>query len=144
MTTQLLTRTIDTQTRAEAAHITQDVQDRTVASVILRLDDGAELELPPRLSELLKFVLKGVTQGDLRVTSIPDELTSTNAADILGVSRPTLMKLVSGGSLPSHRVGTHHRFKLEDVFELREKRKAQRIAAFERLRAIELEDGIDD
>ena len=72
----------------------------------------------------------------------PTEMTSTTAADALGVSRPTLMKLVNDGLLPSRKVGAHHRFTHADVTALAEARRADRLAAFAQLR--ELDDALED
>jgi len=144
MTTQLLTRNIDTQTREEAAELTEEVSDRHVVGTRFLLDDGSEVNLPAHLSALLSFVVSGVTQGDLRIQSIPEELTTKTASEILGISRPTLMKMVADETLSSHRVGSHHRFLLGDVLDLKTKRTEQRAAALERLREIELEHGAED
>ncbi len=144
MTTQLLTRNIDTQTRDEAASVTEKVRDRHICGVQLRLDDESIIELPKHLASVVEFLLHGVTQGDLRIESIPDELTTRTAADMLGISRPTLMKMVQEGTVPSHRVGSHHRFRFSDIAELRAKRKVERSKAFESLHEFDFENGILD
>ena len=43
------------------------------------------------------------------------ELTTLQAAKVLGVSRPFLIKLLESGTLPYRKVGTHHRIRMEDV-----------------------------
>ncbi|MEB0265077.1 TA system antitoxin ParD family protein [Cryobacterium sp. 10I5] len=65
------------------------------------------------------------------------EMTSTTAASVLGVSRPTLMKIVNEGLLPSHKVGAHHLFKPADVAKLAEVRHADRLDAFAKLRELD-------
>ncbi|TFC50861.1 DNA-binding protein [Cryobacterium sp. TMT2-17-1] len=74
--------------------------------------------------------------------SAPAEMTSTIATSVLGVSRPTLMKLVNDGLLPSHKVGAHHRFKHADVAKLAEVRRAARLEAFAKLR--ELDEALEE
>ena len=143
MATQLLTQNIDDQTREEATEVTQEVHDRLIVGAVFRLDDGSEIVLPRNLSDLMAFVLQGVTQGDLRIQSIPDELTTRTASELLGVSRPTLMKMVKDGLVPSHRVGSHHRFRFADIAELRAKREAQRSEALDELLNLELEHGVE-
>ena len=143
MATQLLTQNIDDQTREEATEVTQEVHDRLIVGAVLRLDDGSEIVLPRNLSDLMAFVLQGVTQGDLRIQSIPDELTTRTASELLGVSRPTLMKMVKDGLVPSHQVGTHHRFRFTDIAELKAKREAERSEALDELLNLELEQGVE-
>lgn len=58
---------------------------------------------------------------------------------MLGISRPTLMKLVAEGKLAAHKVGTHTRVLTTDVSEFREvQREAQR-RAFDELRELDSE-----
>lgn len=140
MTTQLLTRNIDTQTREEAVELTQQVHDRRILGASVQLDDGTEIALPPHISELMSFVLQAITQGDLRLQSIPEELTTTTAAELLGISRPTLMKMVTEGIVPSHQVGSHHRFFFADIARLRDERATQRSRALDELLKIEQEN----
>jgi len=51
---------------------------------------------------------------------------SSEAAAILGLSRPTLAKWADEGRIPSHKAGTHRRFKREDVFAFREQRRIEK------------------
>ncbi|MBE6478056.1 MAG: helix-turn-helix domain-containing protein, partial [Propionibacteriaceae bacterium] len=80
--------------------------------------------LPLRTVELILRVLDVTARGGtLSVTALPEELTTSTAAKILGISRPTLMKMIREGRIPAHEVGTHHRLRTEDVFtELHERR----------------------
>ncbi len=48
---------------------------------------------------------------------VDTELTSQDAADLLNVSRPHVVKLARDGRLPHKRVGNRHRFMLSDVLE---------------------------
>jgi len=54
------------------------------------------------------------------------ELTTQEAAELLHVSRPHLVKLCDDGELAHHRVGAHRRLKIEDVLEYREQRAKTR------------------
>lgn len=94
--------------------------------------------LPRDLGVLLQNVLESVARGGtVTITSIPDDLTTSAAASLLGISRPTLMKMIGEGALPSHKAGTHTRVKSEDVMALQRARRARERAAFERLRDVE-------
>lgn len=94
--------------------------------------------VPSELSALISAVVQSVARGGtVTVSSMPEDLTTTAAADQLGISRPTLMKLVSGGELPSHKVGSHTRIKSAHVVEFKRARLARQRKAFEELLALE-------
>lgn len=63
------------------------------------------------------------------------------AAEILGISRPTLVKLIRDGAIPASKVGTHHRLLAEDVFSYLKERRARQREALDRLR--ELDDRVE-
>ncbi|KQX06653.1 hypothetical protein ASC59_02020 [Leifsonia sp. Root1293] len=67
---------------------------------------------------------------------MPQELTTTVAAELLGVSRPTFMKYIQTGAITSRIVGTHHRVKAQDVIALREERNLARVGALAALREV--------
>jgi excisionase family DNA binding protein len=92
--------------------------------------DGQSIELPDSALEALRVIIETMANGQL-ITLVPHdkELTSQEAADILHVSRPHLIKLLDRGELPVHRVGTHRRIKIEDVLAYRARRDAERAAA---------------
>ena len=97
-------------------------------------------ELSARFVTFLSRVLHEVADGhSVTVGSLPPELTTTVAAEQLGVSRTTLMKLIHAGELPSHKVGTHTRVKTADVAALRAKRVRAQRQALEELLALEEE-----
>ncbi|MCC6855664.1 MAG: helix-turn-helix domain-containing protein [Microbacteriaceae bacterium] len=127
---------IDETTRAEAAQIVRDARDVPIESVTVRID-GVEHEIPQRLSEVLLHVLKQTAVGGaVTVRTLPDEVTTTVAADMLGVSRPTLMKMISAGELSARQVGSHKRLKAADVLNLRDRRLESQRQSFARLRQL--------
>lgn len=85
----------------------------------LRVTDAeqeAPIELPAGAVALLMDILEAMAAGR-GVTIIPEnaELTTVQAAQMLGVSRPFLIKLLEEGALPHRKVGKHRRIRLEDV-----------------------------
>jgi excisionase family DNA binding protein len=89
--------------------------------------DGQEVEIPASAFAALHAVVHDMARG-LTITLIPhdNELTTKEAADILGLSRPFLVKLLHRGEIPHHRVGTHRRLNLQDVLAYRELRATRR------------------
>lgn len=76
--------------------------------------------------------------------SMPETVTTTVAAKMLGISRPTLMKLIEAGRIPAVKIGTHTRLRSVDVTRFRQERQAQQQATFVELRAIDEALDLDD
>lgn len=93
-----------------------------------------EVELPPALGQLMLDMLSHVARGEM-ITFVPygAELTTKEAADILNVSRPFLVKLLEEEKLPHHKVGTHRRVRASDVLAFKSHRDRERKAALEKL-----------
>lgn len=84
--------------------------------------DGAAIELPGGIHDLLVSIVENLKAGN-GVTVIPmhAELTTVEAAELLNVSRPYLIKQLEAGALPFHMVGTHRRLRLADVLAYRDR-----------------------
>ncbi|WP_260684570.1 helix-turn-helix domain-containing protein [Rhodococcus sp. KBS0724] len=71
--------------------------------------------VPPELANILTEAIRIIAAGGtVTLGSIPDELTTTNAADMLDISRPTLRKLIQSRQIPAHKVGSHTRLKTDE------------------------------
>lgn len=114
------------------------------AAVTLAGPDGETIEVPQSALRALKLVVAAMTRGQT-VTLVPHgrELTSQQAADILHVSRPHLVKLLDEGDIPHYKVGTHRRVRIEDVLAYRRRRAATRRERLDELTRLseELEGG---
>lgn len=103
--------------------------------------EGRVVSLPLDVPRLISQVLTSVAQrGEITISRVPEELTSTVAAEILGVSRPTLMKWAKEGAIATHKRGTHARFKRDDVLKLKQQRAEERAQAFSEWREFEKEN----
>lgn len=133
-TTERITITNSTIEQAKATPVEHG------ASLMLRLPDGRQIDLPtPVESALLQALTAIATTGSVTIGRVPDELTSTVAAEMLGVTRPTLIKWAREGVIDFFQVGTHTRFHRDAVLRLKQERAAARRAAFEELRALDME-----
>ncbi|MEW8347335.1 MAG: helix-turn-helix domain-containing protein [Candidatus Thiodiazotropha taylori] len=85
--------------------------------------DGNDLILPRQALALLRDLLVEMAQGNA-VTIVPThaELTTQEAANLLNVSRPHLVKLLEGGDIPFSKAGTHRRIRYQDLMTYREQR----------------------
>ncbi|MFW7413852.1 helix-turn-helix domain-containing protein [Demequina sp. SO4-18] len=124
-------------------------QSRSLANWLTRLTEPLPTERPiaapeitPEFSRLVVRLLDDMARGrTVTVSALPEELTTTVAAEQLGVSRSTLMKWVRSGEISSHKVGAHTRVRTADVMALRRERLARQREELERL--LELEDELN-
>jgi len=101
---------------------------RDVASVRPRLvlGDGSEVELPEPMVDVLVQVAEAMQAG-LAVTVAPQHLSlsTQEAADLLGVSRMTVVRLLEAGQIPFDRPGRHRRIRMADLLEYRQRQRRQ-------------------
>lgn len=83
--------------------------------------DGTSTDLPPRLVEAMRVAAHELGEGgSIVISSIESDVTTQQAARILGVSRPTMVRLLErDGAIPFKRVGTHRRIRLGDLLTYR-------------------------
>jgi excisionase family DNA binding protein len=98
-------------------------------------DSSVHLELPAKAFKLLGVILANMAEGkSISLISGETELSTQQAADILQVSRPHLVKLLESGRIPFKKVGKHRRVLLEDlvkymrVFQLEREKALQELA----------------
>jgi excisionase family DNA binding protein len=110
------------------------------------LDDESPrgtVSLPAPAVGLLVRILEEMARGNA-VTLIPvhAELTTQEAADMLDISRPSLIQLLDAGKIEYRRVGTHRRVRFEALMRYKRQADADRLAALEELAAYDQEIGL--
>jgi excisionase family DNA binding protein len=105
--------------------IDEIVRQRHIAQLVD--PDGNTAEIPESAFRALKLVVQSMALGQT-VTLLPHnkDLTTQEAADILHVSRPHLIKLLEQSAIPHHKVGAHRRVQTEDLLAYREQRGVAR------------------
>lgn len=94
------------------------------------------LHLPSSAVQLLMDILVNISQGNaVQVLPVHAEVTTQEAADILMVSRPYLVKLLDEGKLDHRKVGTHRRIRYNDLLRFKEQEELARKAALDELAA---------
>lgn len=134
-------RVMTTPEEADQARDAADALVGPAGRLVIEQASQDPIGLPPELGMVLQLVIEVIAAGGtVTVGSMPSELTTSAAAAVLGVSRPTVMKMVSEGLMPSHRVGTHTRLRSNDVLQARRARRARQRLALDALRDLEDED----
>ncbi|EZP64500.1 DNA binding domain, excisionase family [Micrococcus luteus] len=109
--------------------------------------DGQTVPLPLEAFNVLREVVEAMQVGKaITVAPVDQMLTTQEAANFLGISRPTLVKLLEGGEL-AHELtsgGRHRRVRLQDVVQYQEAKRRDRRAALEDLTGSASEAGLYD
>lgn len=152
MTIQTTGRSLVTPTDDEAK--TAVKSGRTLAAHLsdgdlnLAVRNGSESEdlvLPPAAARLLVAMLHELGQGNaIAIDTVQPELTTQQAADLLNVSRPHVVKLLDEGVLPSRKVNTHRRVRREDVLNYKHDIDAKRLDTLNELTAFSQDLGLYD
>lgn len=88
-----------------------------------RRQENDHVTLPKQTAVWVRDLLEDLAEGRLVRPPEPDEeMTTQQVANLLGVSRPYVVKLIDEGKLPGHKVGTHRRVYTRDAHAFKEKR----------------------
>lgn len=104
-----------------------DAMQRDDGTATLVGPDDVRWELPAEAYRVLREVLRAMSNG-LAITVVPQHtmLTTQEAADMLGISRPTLVKLLKEGAIPYEQRGRHRRLLLADVLAYQQESRTDR------------------
>lgn len=121
--------------RALSSYV-RDAEEQTIRVIPEGGGRGQSVTIPGVAFRLLVNILTQMGQGNA-VTLVPvhAELTTQEAADILNVSRPFLVKLLEEGEIPYRKVGTRRRVLYRDVAEYKRRIDERRRATLDELAA---------
>ncbi|MDR1078360.1 MAG: helix-turn-helix domain-containing protein [Propionibacteriaceae bacterium] len=111
----------------ESARVADALDDGLEASLLTAA--GEAVRLPGELRAVLSAAARALSDGQEVVVAGKDSyLTTQEAADFLGVSRPTLIRTLDLGEIPYQRPNSHRRIKLADLVAHQGERAARRAA----------------
>lgn len=113
-----------------AAHERRHGATASPSYALVGVNEHDRIELSGAIHEALTKVVAALHAGKA-VTIAPQtmRLTTQQAADLLGVSRPTVVRLINDNVLPAERIGNRHRLLLDNVLSYREERRKRQYDA---------------
>ena len=85
------------------------------------------VSIPLKALKLLKSIISNMAEGKSITLMVTDaEITTQQAANMLNVSRPHIIKLLEKGEIPFKKVGSHRRILFQDILVYEAKLKAKR------------------
>jgi len=122
---------------ARLANMLVSRSNKQAESVQIVIAGGESVELPSVLADVMFRAAELVAEGRQVAVLADEELLSTqDAAEILGVSRQYLVRLIDRGEIAAEKVGTHRRVRANDIEVFKTARDFKRQAALDRLTAL--------
>lgn len=105
--------------------------------------DGARFELPQAMVDVLRQVAEALAAG-MGVTVAPMNamLTTQEAADFLGIARPTLVRILERGEIPMEKPGRHRFVRLQDLLAYQARQRERTSSALDELVRVAEEDDL--
>lgn len=92
--------------------------------------NGGTVQLPDTVMILLHGLTHSPANGQMvALVSVDKELATQQAAEILNVSRPHVVKLLNENEIPFRKIGTHRRIRFDDLMAYKKRRDADRRVA---------------
>lgn len=119
--------------RALAAYLATQFETQRI-QIFDDKNQAHQVELPTSALRLLVDILAELADGNaVKVVPIHPELTTQEAASLLNVSRPYLVKLLEDGVLLHHKTGKHRRVRLADRMQFKVQREHESELAMQEL-----------
>jgi excisionase family DNA binding protein len=104
-----------------------------------------KIRIPVGALKLLARILKEISQGNpISIVPIATEITTQAAAELLGCSRPHVVKLLEEGKIPFTKVGKHRRIRYEDLAAYKKEMKSIQRQRIQELMELDEDSGLYD
>ncbi len=104
--------------------------------------DGQTVDLPVAVREAIIDLLQRFASGNgVIIGSINSSLTTSQAAELLGISRTYIVRMIEQGRIPAHHRGTHHRIYLKDVLSYSENARRERASKLDEIAKLSASTG---
>ena len=104
-----------------------------------------KIRIPISALKFLARILKEISQGNpVSIVPIATEITTQAAAELLGCSRPHIVKLLESGKIPFNKVGKHRRIRYEDLVAYKKEMKALQRQKIQELMELDEDTGLYD
>ena len=129
---------VEAQQAQEALRLLSSVKQRGPRSlqVAKSKNENVAVTVPKEAFDLFLEILGHLANGTaVSIVPVHAELTTQQAADMLNVSRPFLVKLLESGAIPHRKVGAHRRVLIADILAHKQSDDDKRKAALDELAA---------
>jgi len=108
-------------------------------------ENKEKIRIPISALKLLADILKEISQGNpISIVPVATEMTTQAAAELLGCSRPHVVRLLEEGKIPFTKVGRHRRIKYEDIVKFKKDMKSIQRKKIQELMGLDEESGLYD
>ncbi|BDR53755.1 hypothetical protein KIM372_16620 [Bombiscardovia nodaiensis] len=131
--TEVSTVLVDQGVKNEVTNVLDRIGDKR-SEMVLDVR-GERIPLPEQVSALIMTILEDLRKGTkVSIEETPERLSASSAAQMMGVSRPTFIKLAKANNLSPINVGSQKRYLTSEVLVLRKKERRKKLDAFQALR----------
>lgn len=104
-----------------------------------------KIRIPKSALKLLAKILMELSRGNpISIVPIATEITTQSAAELLGCSRPHIVRLLEDGKIPFTKVGKHRRIRYEDLVKFKKEMKINQRTKIQELMQLDEESGMYD
>jgi len=105
--------------------------------------NGESIELPDELFRVLRFAAERLASNQgVTIAPVSKLMTTQEAADFLGMSRPSLVKIVDSGAIAHTKVGRHRKIRLVDLLGYQARMAKQRAEALDEMVQVARNNGL--